>query len=121
MARIGLLAVAATVASAAHLDLADMIRLYGRKVHTGGPVQLRTPKNVNETLRQAAAGKVYIGAEVCYQCLQNGTDTKYNDTAIAQFSLMTAENQCKWGGEYGVLMRPLAPPRDGSRGPARGR
>lgn len=83
-------------ASAKYLTNEEIIHLYGRKIHTG-PIQLRTPKNVNETLRQAAAGKgLFMGSEICLGCLQNSSDTLYNSTAAAQYNLLTAENECKW-------------------------
>jgi endo-1,4-beta-xylanase len=49
-----------------------------------------------QTLRQAAQGKIYIGSAANYGTL-NGGDQNYKTVLSQQFSLVTAENGCKWG------------------------
>jgi len=50
------------------------------------------------TLRQAAQSKgIFIGAIRNYQLSQNQSDPQYTQVLNQQYSLSTAENDCKWG------------------------
>jgi len=48
-----------------------------------------------QTLRQAAQGKIYIGSAANYGTLNS--DQTYKTVLAQQYSLVTAENGCKWG------------------------
>jgi len=48
-----------------------------------------------QTLRQAAQGKLYVGSAANYGTLNS--DQTYRTVLAQQYSLVTAENGCKWG------------------------
>jgi len=88
-------------ASALREPLTDqqLVDLYGYKpVPNLSSIKLRYLngglKAPNQTLRQAAAGRVYIGSELNYANLHN--DQTYATIGIAEYDLTTAENECKF-------------------------
>jgi endo-1,4-beta-xylanase len=79
---------------AARLSSADLLSLYGRSA----PPTPRafTPSAPAQTLRAAAAARgLFIGAAINAGCLAN-TSEPYNATFVREFSLATAENECKF-------------------------
>ena len=86
------------VASAARLSNEDLLNFYGRSSISDRP--LSVVMNASQTLREAAAARnppIFVGSAINLGCLTNASEPQYSSTAMAQFSLTTAENECKWG------------------------
>jgi len=66
-------------------DLANYLRNWKAKLQDG---------TMAETLREAANGRIFVGAISSTSPLQN--DATYKSLLSAQYSLQTSENDCKW-------------------------
>jgi endo-1,4-beta-xylanase len=102
MSRVHLAALAAalSLASARHLTDSELQAFYGTPDHSRlPPLRYRTRGvDASQTLRQAAAARnVYVGFAAAYAHLTNASDPKFASVGFQQFSLTTAENDCKWG------------------------
>ena len=49
------------------------------------------------TLREAAAGRIFVGYASAAAHLNNASDPQYKAVGNAQYNLATAENECKFG------------------------
>ena len=90
------LAAAALAAAAARpLSDAEMRSFYGYSYGAGPTRALRTPINADDTLRSAANKTgVWIGCAANYRDMTRA-DTTYRTLALAQFDLVTAENEVR--------------------------
>jgi len=93
-------AMCAAVSSARLLTEADMTGLYGPPRRVSGPTRaLLPPLDAAQPLKDAAkAAGIYIGAAINQNGMSGGPGGAiYPDTALTQFNLYTAENECKVG------------------------
>ena len=91
-----LLAGAAATASAARLSAAQIASIYPRQPAPPAPIVLRAPRDAAQSLRDAGAAKgLFIGAAINVAGIT--TEPVYADIAQREFSLTTAENECKVG------------------------
>lgn len=96
---------AATAAAAALALLAHSVRatgdsapFYARRPVAGPSRALPRPLDAAESLKDAATrAGIYIGAAINYGGMHGQYGPEYAATALSQFSLFTAENECKWG------------------------
>jgi GH35 family endo-1,4-beta-xylanase len=99
--RAALLIAAASLSAvqARPLSDAELEHFYGKAVMSGPTRAVPAPLSAGQTLRDAAAAAgIYIGAAVNYGGMHDGTQgAQYPATALAQFNLFTAENECKVG------------------------
>ena len=90
-----LLVGAASTASAARLSAAQIAALYPRQAPPAR-VELRTPRDAAQSLRDAGAAKgLFVGAAITVAGIT--TEPAYATIAQREFSLTTAENECKVG------------------------
>jgi endo-1,4-beta-xylanase len=91
---------ALSLASAARLEPADLKRFYGRS--PAPPARVHTPRDATQSLRAAAAARgLLVGAAINTACLANASEP-YAATFAREYSLATAENECKWGATEAV-------------------
>ena len=77
----------------------DSAPFYARRPVAGPTRELPRPLDAAESLKDAAAkAGIYVGAAINYGGMAGGQySPSYPATALSQFSLFTAENECKWG------------------------
>lgn len=79
------------------LSSADLQSLYPHTPRQRAAIALRTPKDATQSLRDAAAARgIFIGSSSNFQELTNSSDPLYSTIAAQQFSVVTAEVECKW-------------------------
>jgi len=93
---------AAALLSPAHarpLSDAELERFYGYEFMAGPTRALPLPLDAGQSLKAAAAAAgIYVGAAINYGGMREGSQgAAYPATALSQFSLFTAENECKVG------------------------
>ena len=86
-------------AAARRLTDAEQRSFYGYAYASAPTRALPVPRDAAQSLKEAAAAAgIYIGAAVNYGGMHDGSQgTRYPATALTQFSLWTAENECKVG------------------------
>lgn len=84
--------------TARELSDAEQIAAYGFKYMEGPTRVLLPPLDAGQSLKAAAAAAgIHIGAAINYGGMNGGQGGAiYPNTAISQFDLFTAENECKW-------------------------
>ena len=79
----------------------DLTLLYGppRAAPATGPLRtLPPPLDATQTLREAAAAAgIHVGAAINYGGMHGNYGPNYAATALREFNLFTAENECKVG------------------------